>query len=65
MITVILSLISTVMYMFMIISLILVSWVTVFPPKGQAIKGLMLASAFAALGTWVVQLVLLLSLPAL
>jgi hypothetical protein len=53
------------MYMFMIISLILVSWATVFPPKGQAIKGLMLASAFAALGTWVVQLVLLLSLPAL
>jgi|SaaInl59LU_5_DNA_1037362.scaffolds.fasta_scaffold98791_1 hypothetical protein len=64
MITVLLTLITSILNLFIIFSMSLIAWILLTNSKSNIAKGILLGAIGTSLGIWVVQATLMITIPA-
>ena len=64
MITVLLTLITPILNLFLIYSMVLIAWILLTNSKSNIAKGMLLGAVGISLGVWIVQITLMLAIPA-
>lgn len=64
MITVLLTLITSILNLFIIFSMSLIAWILLTDSKSNIAKGILLGAIGTSLGIWVVQATLMITIPA-
>jgi len=64
MITILLTLITSILNLFIIFSMALTSWILLTNSKSNIAKGMLLGAIGTSLGVWIIQATLMISIPA-
>jgi len=64
MITILLTLITSILNLFIIFSMALISWILLTNSKSNIAKGMLLGAIGTSLGVWIIQATLMISIPA-